>query len=126
MVSCLQAADSVRVFWAARLLAQADATDAVPALAACLEQRCDELDDAAIRSLVRALGLMPHRLAVPALTTALGQNSRKTQRAAAGALAQIRSPEAREALEAAKNELPWTRRRPIQRALRFMDARDNT
>jgi HEAT repeat protein len=113
----LETSDPAAVFWAARFLAKLQAKTAVPALIRCLENRHAELDDEGVRSVIRALGLMPQRAAVPVLSAALRGRNRRTRKAAAWALVQIRAPESRAALESAAAELSWLSGRAIRRAL---------
>jgi HEAT repeat protein len=117
LAESLDWADSVAVCNASRLLARMQARSAVPSLIACLGTRRDELNGTAKQWLSRTLGLMPHRDAVPVLAETLLDPSSHTRTAAAGALARIRAPESRIALEGAANQLSWFRGRAVRRAL---------
>ena len=117
LVESLQTADSVAVGNASRLLAGIQARSAISSLITCLDTRGNELDNTAQQWIARALGLMPHRDAIPVLAKLLRASSRRTRRTAAWAIAQIRAPESQVALESAADELPWFRGRAVRRAL---------
>jgi HEAT repeat protein len=106
--------------FAVKSLAQDHAARARPAFVRTLEERHDELHQGDKQVLVWALYQTPHRSEVPVLAALLGERSRNTRRMAAVALAQIRAPESREALEGAVKSLSWLRGLQARRALRSL------
>lgn len=106
--------------FAVKSLVDAHITQARPAFVRALEKRHGELRRRDKQILVWALYQTPHRSEVPVLAALLGERSRETRRMAAVALAQIRTPEAREALEEAARSLPWLRGLQVRRALRSL------
>jgi HEAT repeat protein len=101
-------------------LVDAGVTQARSVFIRTLEERRDELGQGDKQILVWALYQTPHRSEVPVLAALLGERSRSTRRMAAGALAQIKATEAREALEEAARSLPWLRGLQARRALRSL------
>jgi HEAT repeat protein len=106
--------------FAVKSLAEDHAARARPAFVRTLEERHDELRQGDKRVLVWALYQTPHRSEVPVLAALLGERSRETRRMAAVALAQVRAPESREALEDAVKSLSWLRGLQARRALRSL------
>jgi HEAT repeat protein len=106
--------------FAVKSLAEDHAARARPAFIRTLEERRDELDQGDKQVLVWALYQTPHRSEVPVLATLLGERSRSTRRMAAVALAQIKAPESRGALEEAVKSLSWLRGLQARRALRLL------
>jgi HEAT repeat protein len=104
--------------FAVKSLAEDYAARARPAFVRALEERHDELRQGDKQVLVWALYQTPHRSEVPVLAALLGERRRSTRRMAAVALAQIRAPESREALEEAVSSLSWLRALQARRALR--------
>ncbi len=104
--------------FAVKSLAEDHAARARPAFVRALEERHDELRQGDKQVLVWALYQTPHRSEVPVLAALLGERRRSTRRMAAVALAQIRAPEGREALEHAVSSLSWLRGLQARRALR--------
>jgi HEAT repeat protein len=109
-----------RFGFALKSLTEGQAARARPAFIRALEERRDELCQGDKQLLVYALFQNPHRSEVQALTPLLREQSGKTRRMAAVALAQIRATEAREALEEAARSLSWLRGRQARRALRSL------
>lgn len=103
-----------------KALAVEYAERAMPALIQTLEQRGGELRQVDKQLLVYALFQNPHRSQMPVLKTLLRERSWSTRRMAAVALAQIRAPEGREALEEAVRSLSWLRGLQARRALRSL------
>lgn len=106
--------------FAVKSLAEDHAARARPAFVRTLAERHDELRQGDKQVLVWALYQTPHRSEVPVLAALLGERSRSTRRMAAVALAQIRAPESREALEEAVKSLSWLRGFQARRALRSL------
>jgi len=104
--------------FAVRSLAESDPEAARPAFVRTLAERRAQLTDGEKEVLVWALSQSPHRSEIPVLAPLLGEGRRETRRMAAVALAQIRAPEADQALEEAASSLPWLRARQARRALR--------
>ena len=124
MIDCLPTANALTVGWAAHLLARAHVRRAIPPLTKCLADRGESLTHPGKAMLIQALGALPHRTAVPVLTDALWAQDRATRVAAARALAHIRSPESRIALETAARKLSWIRGIAIRRVLRSIEQID--
>jgi len=114
----LEAGDTTTVGVAADLLWKANARESIPSLVKVLETRQD-LGSGGRDMVIFALGRMPHRSAVPALSAALMDECPSTRRFAARALAGIRTPEAGAALDDAVSSLSWYEGRRTRRALRF-------
>lgn len=107
--------------FAVKALGDLRAEHSVPTLIRLLDERGDELDDGDKVVIIDALAKMPHRTAVPVLAAAL-HDSLKTRRAAAMALAQIRSVESGAALEDAATSMSRFQGAPVRRALRWRKA----
>lgn len=103
-----------------KALAEEHAERAMPALIRTLDERRGELRQGDMQLVVYALYQIPHRSEVPVLALLLRERSRSTRRMAAVALAQIRAPESREALEEAARSLSWLRGLQARRALRSL------
>jgi HEAT repeat protein len=118
LIECLDMEAGPPFTFAARELGRLRARRAIPALIRTLEERVSNLAEGDKRVIIYALAQMPHRSAVPVLSTALCGRNARTRRVAAMALAQIRAPESRGALEGAAKSLPWPRNLQAKRALR--------
>jgi HEAT repeat protein len=118
LIDCLAMETGPRFTFAVKSLAELRASRAIPALIRTLKERRSELDEGDKRLIVFALVQTPHRSEVPVLSATLREGNRRTRRAAAIALTQIRAPESREALEEAVKSLPWLRGLSVRRVLR--------
>jgi HEAT repeat protein len=105
---------------AARSLAELQARDAIPVLIRILEVRGRDLPVGAQLTYIRALREMPHASAVGVLSDALYRKG--VQEKAAYGLAELRTPEATEALETAAEKLGWWSGRSVRRAIRLKKA----
>jgi HEAT repeat protein len=119
LISALQSPHSDVVGSAAMKVVKRDARHAVPELVEVLETRGPMLAKGDRRMVVRALALMPHRSAVPALDGALRspRADQSTRKWAARGLAATCSPDSRAALESAARELGWWRGRWARKML---------
>lgn len=108
--------------FAVKTIADLRAERSVPALIHLLDERRDELDEGDKIVVIDALAKMPHRTAVPVLSATLRDGRRKTRRAAAMALAQIRSAESGAALEEAAASMSRIQGASVRRALRWRKA----
>jgi HEAT repeat protein len=120
LVAALQSPHTDVVGAAARHLATRKTRDAVPALVNALETHAQTPNRGDLSMVVRALVLLPHRSAVPALAAVLKspQSNRRERKWAARGLAAIRAPESRAALENAVDELGWLRGRYPRKLLK--------
>jgi HEAT repeat protein len=118
LIECLEVGRGPAFTLACVGLRKLRSREAVPAIICCLETRSEELRAGQKRILILALGRMPQVSEVPVLAAALTDRRYRTRNAAAWALAQIRAPESRAALETVATEMSWFRALPIRRGLR--------
>jgi HEAT repeat protein len=116
LIECCTLCSGPPLSFAVGWLTRHDAHRAVPALVRCLEERRETLGQGDKQMIIAALAAAPHRSEIPVLTRSLHEPNRSTRNMAAHALARIRSPQSREALEAAAN---GPRDRQVRRALRL-------
>jgi HEAT repeat protein len=118
VIECLAIAPVRHLWLAIDMLGKAGIRSAIPALIQCLDRRREELRRGDRRLIVLAFIRMPHRSEVPVLERTLREPGYRLRDSAAVALAQIRAPESRAALEVAAREFSWLRGRTVRRALR--------
>jgi HEAT repeat protein len=119
LIECLGMETGPRFGFATKSLAEIGSLRALPALIRTLDERRAELSEGDKWMIIHAFIQTPHRSEVPVLAATLLERHRRTRRAAAFALARIRTPESRDALEAAVKTLPLWRGLSVRRALRW-------
>jgi HEAT repeat protein len=121
LMECLEREVGQRFTFAANHLAKNHGRQAMPAFLKVLDERSGELDTPNKCILIKGLATTPHRKQVPVLAAMARDRSRTTRRRASEALALIRAPEAREALEEIAASESWARSIQSKRALRWID-----